>query len=711
MKLENIITIKEYLTRKGIPFKESNGELITKCLFNGCDDDSVYNEAHLYFNAENGQYDCKKCGAKGNLVTLAKHFGDSIKDIALNPRKKTYSKFDPILVEKCHQALPERIRHYLNARGITDDLIIKYKLGWGEFYGKGWITIPIKDISGTFSFFKLRKDPDDDKNPDKFKTYPKGEAQIYGWDTLQNATDKIIICEGELDRLLLMSKGIPAITSTHGAGTFKEEWLRNFKKGKVYICYDNDTAGKNGAVRVAKMLVENGNNETYLINLPEEVGEGGDITDYFVKLNGNPDDLFGKYAKEYPEKIDTSQFKPLSAKQLIEILDLTIKKDNENKLITFLCQLSAYTEESQFNISFNAPSSTGKSYIPTEIARLFPENDVIEIGYCSPTAFFHDVGKYIKELNCYWIDLSRKILIFLDQPHTLLLQHLRPLLSHDKKEIRMKITDKTQKFGLKTKNIILKGYPSVIFCSAGLRIDEQEATRFLLLSPEMNQEKIRQAIHEKIKKETDSVAYQKWLDSNPERKLLIERIKAIKQENIKEIRIVSPEEIKKRFFKNNRKLKPKDTRDIGRLISLIKSFALLNLWFRKRDNSTIEVNQDDIDEAFAIWDGISESQELNLPPYVYKLYQELILPAWEENRNQGFAGKSGAPGLTRQEIIQKHYKVYGRFIPDWQLRQQIIPMLETAGLIIQQPDPDDKRRMLIYPTTQLTISEGQNNSE
>jgi hypothetical protein len=53
-----------------------------------------------------------------------------------------------------------------------------------------------------------------------------------------------------------------------------------------------------------------------------------------------------------------------------------------------------------------------------------------------------------------------------------------PLLSHDKKEIAIKITDKTQKNGTKTKNILLRGYPSVIFCTAGLRIDEQEATRF-----------------------------------------------------------------------------------------------------------------------------------------------------------------------------------------------------------------------------------------
>ena len=59
-----------------------------------------------------------------------------------------------------------------------------------------------------------------------------------------------------------------------------------------------------------------------------------------------------------PTQIDVSKFQPLAAEELVEILGLTIKKDVVNKVTTFLCQLSAYTESAQFNISYNAPSST-----------------------------------------------------------------------------------------------------------------------------------------------------------------------------------------------------------------------------------------------------------------------------------------------------------------------------------------------------------------
>src|SRR3989344_7162778 len=92
-----------------------------------------------------------------------------------------------------------------------------------------------------------------------------------------------------------------------------------------------------------------------------------------------------------------TQFQPLTGQNIIDVLGQTIKRDEANKLITFLGLLSAYTNDSQVNISFNAPSSTGKSFIPLEVASLFPEVDLIEVAYCSPTAFFHSNGKFDKE--------------------------------------------------------------------------------------------------------------------------------------------------------------------------------------------------------------------------------------------------------------------------------------------------------------------------
>lgn len=395
-------------------------------------------------------------------------------------------------------------------------------------------------------------------------------------------------------------------------------------------------------------------------------------------------------------------YKPMSSANLLKILGTTIKHDDTNKLVTFLVQLSAYTDSSQLNLSFNAPSSSGKSYIPIETAKLFPEEDVVELGYVSPTSFFHSHSEFNKETKEFLVDLSRKIIIFLDQPHNLLLEHLRPLLSHDKKEIKVQITDKQQKYGLRAKKIILRGYPAVIFCSAGLRLDEQEATRFLLLSPEISQEKIRGGILESLKKSADSQAYWDYTELNPPRQLLKGRIQAIKEEAVEDVRITKADvdHIIERFFGLVTVLKPRHQRDIKRLVSLIKAFALLNLWHRKREGLNIVADRTDIDEAFAIWEQISITQELNIPPYIYRLYTDVILAAYKEKNgecNQDIADTTGSLGISRQEVLKKHYAVYGRMLDPLVLRQQILPMLNQAGLISEEQDPSDKRNKLIYP--------------
>jgi cytochrome c556 len=62
-------------------------------------------------------------------------------------------------------------------------------------------------------------------------------------------------------------------------------------------------------------------------------------------------------------------------------------------------------------------------------------------------------------------------------------------------------------------------------------------------------------------------------------------------------------------------------------------------------------------------------------------------------------------GLSRQEVLAKHYAVYGKMLDGHQLRQQILPMIETAGLIVQEQDPHDKRKVMISPAPLYQLSE------
>jgi hypothetical protein len=381
------------------------------------------------------------------------------------------------------------------------------------------------------------------------------------------------------------------------------------------------------------------------------------------------------------------RFAPMSPDELKNILDLTIKKDGANKLITFLCMLSAYTEDSQFNISFIAPSSTGKSYIPTEVSKLFPEKDISRFAVATPTSFFYTMNKRDKNSDNYFVDLSRRIIIFPDQPNPMLLEKLRSILSHDQKISECKITNKNKQGGNCTMTAKIIGFPAVIFCSAGLMLDEQEGTRFLLLSPETSQDKIRMSVTEKIKKEAGGNQYRDMVENDERRNLLKERVVAIREEMIDKVIISNPTLLESMFFKNRKKLRSRNQRDIGHIISLIKSLALLNLWWRERDDKNVIANDDDIKEGYKIWDEISSSQELNLPPFLYAFYSDIILPLLNE---RGFT--------NRNEVVKKYSEITGENLSEYKLRTTMLPMLLNAGLIIQEKDPNDSRRWLIYPS-------------
>lgn len=695
-------TITQQLTDSGIEFREHSGELITHCLFNDCDADSRGNEAHLYIKAETGQYFCHKCGEKGGVKSLREALGYTDNISPLPPSETVPNA--PKQAKKCHNQLPLNIREWLkNDRLLLDEDIDDYELGYGEFYGKSWVTIPVRDTAGNVLFMKLRQDPFLQSGGPKYMS-SGGEATIFNADALKDKPDQLIICEGEFDCLVLRAYGIPAITSTAGARTFKDEWIEQLSFVRhLYVCFDNDEAGRQGAVELIEKLGASLPNTSVLqITLPDEVGEHGDITDYFKQQDADPSDLFDKYAvlRTGPKPIDVSVFEELSTKDLASILDITIKHDNENKLVSFLCMLSAYTADCQLNVSFNAPSSTGKTYIPTQVAQYFPNADVREFGGASPTAFFHDNATYDKERNCYIVDLERKILVFLEQPNPKLQVNLRPVLSHDKKEISYKITDKNQKGSNRAKNIVIRGYAATIFCSAGMRIDEQEATRAILLSPETSIQKLQEGVHMATLRNADKAKFLATIEANPQRQQLKDRILAIKQEHAEDIIVPDPASIERRFIRHVKSTKPRHQRDVSHLMSLIKCIALLNIWFRRDANGYVTAMQSDIDQGFEVWQKINESQELNLPPYIYDFYKKYIVPIYVDKnagRDEAFVSITGDLGLTRKEIIHRHYELENRLPNDDVLRRQILPMLEAAGLITQEKDPNDKRNKLIFP--------------
>jgi len=406
--------------------------------------------------------------------------------------------------------------------------------------------------------------------------------------------------------------------------------------------------------------------------------------------------------------------KPTTLEEITEILNTTIKKDEKNKVLTFLTMLLTYTDSDQTNIGFNSESSTGKSYIPLELSWYFPKEDVIKYGYVSPTAFFHEAGVLLpdptqlepehsddpeeqkeiekKRRKIIWIDLEKKILIFLDQPHDQLLQRLRPLLSHDEKVIVHEITDRSKRGGLMTKKVWIQGYPSVIFCTAKFSMDEQERTRMILLSPETTKEKIREAIMLKIEKDSDKDAFQKYMESNPQRNWLKARVIDIKQEGIKNI--IIPEDLKhkiqNKFLDEHENLIPRHQRDIGRLMAMVKAHCLLNLWNRERKDENIIATETDVNEGFRIYEEVAKSNEIGLPPEVYNIFKELE-PEIPES------------GIRRKDFLKLYFEKFHRTLGNKRFKE-ITDLGSTVGIISEEADPYDKRQSLMLLTGRRVFS-------
>lgn len=197
-------------------------------------------------------------------------------------------------------------------------------------------------------------------------------------------------------------------------------------------------------------------------------------------------------------------------------LSKTVKRDETTKKLAFLTGLSAYTPE-PINLFLRGEGSIGKTYNVVESLKYFPKEDVWLLGGLSRTALVHSYGVLVdkngdlilpsqkpdkkasedeKEAwrnrlrdSYYLVDLTSKILVFLDAPNFDTFMALRPILSHDAHEISYRFTDKTSKGQLQTQHVVIRGWPSTIFAA------QQKSTfrtLLLALSPQLQKQcKIR----------------------------------------------------------------------------------------------------------------------------------------------------------------------------------------------------------------------------
>ncbi|MBP8689426.1 AAA family ATPase [Patescibacteria group bacterium] len=254
------MTVREYLTLKGFKFtvvkREDGYEAVMNCPF--CDD----TENHFAINLKTGYFNClrkNECGVSGNWYEFQRKLKDNPlhlnKEIAkIDSSQKKYVLPDITIKE------PEgEVLQWLYKRKITDKTIKKLKLGMRDDYT---LAIPYFE-NGELVNVKYRNIIE----KHKMSSISGAKRPLYNKDNIQSF-DFLIITEGEMDVAAFNEYGFNAVSVPSGCSdlTWIEldwEWLDKFSL--IYLCFDNDKAGREATQKVANRL---GRERCRIIEIP-----------------------------------------------------------------------------------------------------------------------------------------------------------------------------------------------------------------------------------------------------------------------------------------------------------------------------------------------------------------------------------------------------------------------------------------------------------
>ena len=300
-----------YLSELPNGTRHGDAEYKTQCPFPELHEGGTDNNPSFTVNLETGVYYCNTCHSKGNIHTYYKSkyhvsskeawffFGDAL-GLPRPDGEELYSDvIDPEIALRYHHNLMtmggSNLEYLLHERCLTIDAIERFQIGWnGERY-----TIPIYDEKYNLVNIRLytRMPVDGRQKVINYRDengYTYGKVRLYGIENIAQEVPYVVVAEGELDRICCEAHGIPAVTSTAGAGSWERSWTALFKNvGKVYSCYDNDTAGVNAGAKLLRRL--SGITEVAILQWPDGFKNKGDITDWFCE---NPNGNFLKFIQD-----------------------------------------------------------------------------------------------------------------------------------------------------------------------------------------------------------------------------------------------------------------------------------------------------------------------------------------------------------------------------------------------------------------------------
>ncbi len=262
----NVTDIFEEIFGEPRKHNESNFQISFDCPL--CDDDK--NSGNLEINYQHSIFKCWSCceinKMQGKVPYLLKRFGDkeSLKNyILLKPEVDEKNGFDKQIVvklppeyKKFHQTKEKEYSeilalNYLYKRGITDDIIKKYRIGYassGLYFNR--IIIPSYDADGKLNYFVSRWFSNKKTKIKYLNPEAEKESIIFN-EKLVNFDATIYLVEGVFDHIVIPNS-IPLLGKFINPKLF--EVLYEKSVGNIVIVLDGEETAYKDAKNIYKEL-------------------------------------------------------------------------------------------------------------------------------------------------------------------------------------------------------------------------------------------------------------------------------------------------------------------------------------------------------------------------------------------------------------------------------------------------------------------------
>ena len=206
------------------------------------------------FNQRHGLSNCFKGCFKGNAYQFAEKVGygnpNEFIDNNAQVKKNSEQMNLPLIGSDKLLKKSEKYHKNLPSEEIKERPVLSGMRVGKDDYGRA--TYPYHDIDGNIIGIKYHKG----KNGESPYWEGDGKCKFYGLQLIKgyDLDKSLIICEGENDCLWLRHIGYQATTGSTGAGSIPKDLspISGFKE--YIIIYDNDSAGKEGAEKIAHII-------------------------------------------------------------------------------------------------------------------------------------------------------------------------------------------------------------------------------------------------------------------------------------------------------------------------------------------------------------------------------------------------------------------------------------------------------------------------